>query len=386
MADSARDRRETCPPKLSRGQSAQVWRGAEFALEIASREDFKTAVAFSHWIDVEHHLEDAYAELEKSSFPIYFKKTQLLPDGPKAVSSRPHLTVIGPWTDNRIVLTEDGTHDPHDPAPDYVNASPMPHDFAACGMPQNDHTRADFWRMCMETRATLIVMLNLADEQDNIPYWPFEQSSNGTFKDVENKSTRYGNVLVTLTSVHRSRYANRVSRKFKLVWSPVKESPAFPKKAAAAGAAAESETAKAPEALAPPRRSADGLEIPSVWEVEHLQYLEWPDMGVPSEKDTFIAFLQMTLRRKKLLGGPVFVHCFGGAGRTGTFLAVALQLIQLDSWKRRKFGRVPQFDDLLLAMRKGRPNQIQTPEQYKFAHRIMWGFVFPREPESTSEE
>jgi hypothetical protein len=42
--------------------------------------------------------------------------------------------------------------------------------------------------------------------------------------------------------------------------------------------------------------------------------------------------------------------------------------------------RVPQFDDLLLLMRKARPNQIQSPEQYKFAHRIMWGFVFPREP------
>lgn len=64
----------------------------------------------------------------------------------------------------------------------------------------------------------------------------------------------------------------------------------------------------------------------------HLQYLEWPDMGVPEIKegddifdilisnvDKFYNIWDNNLQNNGF--SPIVVHCSAGVGRTGTFLA-----------------------------------------------------------------
>lgn len=65
-------------------------------------------------------------------------------------------------------------------------------------------------------------------------------------------------------------------------------------------------------------------------QVSHLQYLSWPDYGVPTSAVTLIDFLGAVKRQQRKmvkalgsqwsghpLGPPMVVHCSAGIGRTG---------------------------------------------------------------------
>ena len=62
-------------------------------------------------------------------------------------------------------------------------------------------------------------------------------------------------------------------------------------------------------------------------EIVHLQFKSWPNYGVPNEPGPISDFVRLTHRRAH--EGPsraedkpeLVVHCSGGIGRTGTFLA-----------------------------------------------------------------
>lgn len=57
----------------------------------------------------------------------------------------------------------------------------------------------------------------------------------------------------------------------------------------------------------------------------HLQYVEWPDFGVPHPLK-FIQFLHMARDLKMMdkpgSAGPVCIHCSAGIGRSGAFLVI----------------------------------------------------------------
>lgn len=91
-------------------------------------------------------------------------------------------------------------------------------------------------------------------------------------------------------------------------------------------------------------------------EVTHIQFRDWPDGGIPADRDDFKAFilylvgLSRSLRDRE--GGAVLVHCFGmnicpsfsfflgstlicvicvgGKGRTGTTIATLLELQKVE--------------------------------------------------------
>lgn len=79
--------------------------------------------------------------------------------------------------------------------------------------------------------------------------------------------------------------------------------------------------------LSPPPPS---LQTCEQRQVSHLQYLSWPDYGVPTSAVTLIDFLGAVKRQQRKmvkalgtqwsghpLGPPMVVHCSAGIGRTG---------------------------------------------------------------------
>jgi protein tyrosine phosphatase len=63
-------------------------------------------------------------------------------------------------------------------------------------------------------------------------------------------------------------------------------------------------------------------------ELQHFQYTEWPDFGVPTSTIPFLAFLN-AIRATGLLeqpNPPTVIHCSAGIGRSGAFLLVDVVL------------------------------------------------------------
>lgn len=73
-------------------------------------------------------------------------------------------------------------------------------------------------------------------------------------------------------------------------------------------------------------------------QVSHLQYLSWPDYGVPTSAVTLIDFLGAVKRQQRKmvkalgsqwcghpLGPPMVVHCSAGIGRTGKWSRLNLR-------------------------------------------------------------
>ncbi|XP_059584496.1 tyrosine-protein phosphatase non-receptor type 3 isoform X4 [Alligator mississippiensis] len=93
--------------------------------------------------------------------------------------------------------------------------------------------------------------------------------------------------------------------------------------------------------------------------VTHLQYVAWPDHGVPDDSTDFLEFVNC-MRPKRVKNEPVLVHCSAGIGRTGVLVTMetALCLIERNQ---------PVYPlDIVRKMRDQRAMMVQTSSQYKF--------------------
>ncbi|KAJ2003569.1 phosphotyrosine-specific ptp2-like protein [Coemansia thaxteri] len=181
------------------------------------------------------------------------------------------------------------------PGCDYINASFLgyfggPVYIAAQG-PLPD-TSNDFWNMVWEQEARVVVMLTRNTESGRAKchqYWP----------DAVGQAKRYGEIVIEWEAeAHHPDDPGIVSRRLKLSRS----------------------TAGGPSRI-----------------VTHLQYVGWPDLGVP---DTPLGVLRLrqlarlaqqsepdvetSLSPSLTLDGrvPMVVHCSAGCGRTGAFCAI----------------------------------------------------------------
>uniref|UniRef100_F7HN21 protein-tyrosine-phosphatase n=1 Tax=Callithrix jacchus TaxID=9483 RepID=F7HN21_CALJA len=99
--------------------------------------------------------------------------------------------------------------------------------------------------------------------------------------------------------------------------------------------------------------------------VYQLQYMSWPDRGVPSSPDHMLAMVEEARHLQGSGSEPLCVHCSAGCGRTGVLCTVdyvrQLLLTQMIP---------PDFSlfDVVLEMRKQRPAAVQTEEQYRFLY------------------
>ncbi|CAG11918.1 unnamed protein product, partial [Tetraodon nigroviridis] len=103
--------------------------------------------------------------------------------------------------------------------------------------------------------------------------------------------------------------------------------------------------------------------------VTHLQYVAWPDHGVPDDPSDFLLFATSIGERRRG-DEPLMVHCSAGIGRTGVLITMETALSLLDR------GR-PVFPlDIVKTLRDQRAMMVQT---------TMMGFLrrtFSRRPRS----
>ncbi|XP_028631288.1 tyrosine-protein phosphatase non-receptor type 18 isoform X1 [Grammomys surdaster] len=114
--------------------------------------------------------------------------------------------------------------------------------------------------------------------------------------------------------------------------------------------------------------------------VHQLQYMSWPDHGVPSSSDHILTMVEEARRLQGLVSGPLCVHCSAGCGRTGVLCAVdyVRQLLLTQTIP-------PNFSlfEVVLEMRKQRPAAVQTEEQYRFLYHTV-AQLFSRTLQNTS--
>ncbi|KAK2844552.1 hypothetical protein Q5P01_011211 [Channa striata] len=93
--------------------------------------------------------------------------------------------------------------------------------------------------------------------------------------------------------------------------------------------------------------------------VTHLQYVAWPDHGVPDDPSDFLLFISSVRERRKG-EEPLMVHCSAGIGRTGVLITMETALTLLDKGQ-------PVFPlDIVKTLRDQRAMMVQTTCQFQF--------------------
>ncbi|CAD5229577.1 unnamed protein product [Bursaphelenchus okinawaensis] len=101
-------------------------------------------------------------------------------------------------------------------------------------------------------------------------------------------------------------------------------------------------------------------------EVDHYQWLDWPDRGVPEGDVTAINLLQKVGNTKY----PIVVHCSAGIGRTGSI--VMLQYL-LDATELGK--PCDKLDQILATIRDQRALSVQNEQQYLYVIRVFLDYL-----------
>jgi len=183
----------------------------------------------------------------------------------------------------------------------------------------------DFWRMIWELQVTVIVMLTREIENDRIKcdrYWPEPDCpmNCGTFK-------------ITLADIEETCKDELITRRL-LVYN---------------------------------------MDTEEEKEVVQLQYIAWPDHGIPVSTTAFLDLIDEadSFNYQK---APIVVHCSAGIGRSGTFCTVHSTLeklkMELAHINETNIWREPTFNipQTVLYMRSQRPGMVQTKEQYMFIY------------------
>ncbi|NXB43992.1 PTPRO phosphatase, partial [Leucopsar rothschildi] len=206
---------------------------------------------------------------------------------------------------------------------DYINANYIPgynspQEYIATQGPLPE-TRNDFWKMVLQQKSQIIVMLTQCNEKRRVKcdhYWPFTEDP-----------VAYGDITVEMLS--EEEHTDWVYRSFRISYAD------------------------------------------EVQDVMHFNFTAWPDHGVPTTNaaESILQFVQMVRQKSAKTKGPMVVHCSAGVGRTGTFIALDRLLQHI---------RDHEFVDILglvADMRSYRMSMVQTEEQYIFIHQcvqLMW--------------
>ncbi|XP_072452800.1 tyrosine-protein phosphatase non-receptor type 3 isoform X2 [Notamacropus eugenii] len=93
--------------------------------------------------------------------------------------------------------------------------------------------------------------------------------------------------------------------------------------------------------------------------VTHLQYVAWPDHGVPEDSSDFLEFVT-SMRTMRVENEPILVHCSAGIGRTGVLVTMETAMCLIERSQ-------PVYPlDIIRKMRDQRAMMVQTSSQYKF--------------------
>ncbi|KAF4796965.1 tyrosine-protein phosphatase non-receptor type 4 [Turdus rufiventris] len=101
------------------------------------------------------------------------------------------------------------------------------------------------------------------------------------------------------------------------------------------------------------------LEKEESRQLTQIQYIAWPDHGVPDDSSDFLDFVCLVRKKRAGREEPVVVHCSAGIGRTGVLITMetAMCLIECNQ---------PVYPlDIVRTMRDQRAMMIQTPISYE---------------------
>ncbi|CAH0561294.1 unnamed protein product [Brassicogethes aeneus] len=101
--------------------------------------------------------------------------------------------------------------------------------------------------------------------------------------------------------------------------------------------------------------------------VTHLQFLYWPDFGVPENTECVINFCQELRRHKKT--GMILIHCSAGVGRTGTLISFDIAMQAVHAKKE------VNIEEIVLHLRHQRPQMVQSEGQYIFIHKCVADYI-----------
>ncbi|XP_061681735.1 receptor-type tyrosine-protein phosphatase C isoform X2 [Syngnathoides biaculeatus] len=203
---------------------------------------------------------------------------------------------------------------------DYINASFIDgykesKKYIAAQGPKEE-TVCDFWRMIWEQQSSVIVMVTRCEEGNKnkcVQYWPSFDRETEIFEEF----------VVKLNSEdHFPDYSIR-------------------------------------------RLNLTNRKDNSEREVTHIQFLSWPDHGVPEEP-----YLLLKLRRrvnafKNVFSGPIVIHCSAGVGRTGTYICIDAMIECLEA------ERKVDIYGYVFNLRKHRCLMVQVEAQYILIHQAL---------------
>jgi tyrosine-protein phosphatase non-receptor type 4 len=254
---------------------------------------------------------------DRSTLSAFEKLDKKKPDEPMEVAKllenvpRNRYKDVLPYDESRVVLTEG-------PDGDYINASFVrmnlphprkPNEYIATQGPL-PQTCDDFWQMIWEQKCGIIVMVTTLKERNRVKchqYWP----------DLYQTSS-YSHIQVTCFSETTS--STGVMRDFLISNQKVNEER----------------------------------------HVIQLQYINWPDHGVPQDSSDFLEFVQQLRDLRRDVGGIVAVHCSAGVGRTGVLILMETAMGYIDADE-------PIYPlEMVKQMREQRVMMVQTVVQYKF--------------------
>ncbi|KAK5601915.1 hypothetical protein CRENBAI_019096 [Crenichthys baileyi] len=273
-----------------------------------------SAYKFSLQFEAALNVSDVFQELKSVGLDLSHDAADLPVNRPKN-----RYTNILPYDFSRVKLIS--MH--NDEGADYINANYIPgyrhsKEYIATQGPLPE-TRNDFWKMVLQQKSPIIVMLTQCNERRRVKcdhYWPFTD-----------EPVMYSDISVEMLSEEGS--PEWIIRTFRLGY--------------------------ADETL----------------DVLHLNYTSWPDHGVPTVNaiESILQFVHIVRQQANRTKDPIIVHCSAGVGRTGTFIALDRLMQHI---------REHEFVDILgmvSEMRSHRLSMVQTEEQYIFIHQcvhLMW--------------
>eukprot|EP01102_Stenamoeba_stenopodia_P010195 TRINITY_DN3044_c0_g7_i1.p1 TRINITY_DN3044_c0_g7~~TRINITY_DN3044_c0_g7_i1.p1 ORF type:complete len:372 (+),score=69.37 TRINITY_DN3044_c0_g7_i1:387-1502(+) len=306
----------------------------------SSKKKTTTFTVGSPVTNIRRHIKDGYYGVEFQTIEqisMSGKVSYTIDEALKEVNqSKNRYSNVLPVDSTRVKLkVSDDIHEQSD----YINANYVQGEdtcFIATQGPLPS-TFNDFWRMIWETKSSVILMLTKDQEGSRIKcdkYWP------------EGKNDRvYGNIKVELVSVQRECDDTVIQRVYKL--QNLKELESEPRT------------------------------------VTHIQFLGWPDHGVPDTLDVILELVKKieTIREQTSKTTPIVIHCSAGIGRTGAFIAAHIQLTKLHkhiSKHTSKTGSLKKIEphkfdvyETVLNLRKQRLGMVQQNEQYRFIYETL---------------